>query len=1635
MNSSCAVAVAFLSLAGLHAERTNPVQPAGVASRDKHQSSPQTSTTEISRARVFSEPLQPTRMPTEVENQALLQGLSKFAARSERDDFSGLTEFLTQHPESAWAVALLMNLGMEYYNTGYYSRAITTWQRAWQLGKNESEAGPKALAERAAAELAFLFARLGRMNELRALLRELDSHALRGTTAERFNGARHGLWSMETEPEKSFRCGPFALERIRSAFKMENPIHEAILNSKSTTNGFSLAQVEQLARGIGMNYQMAHRSPGAEFILPAVVHWKSGHYAALIRQRGGLHLAQDPTFGNDTWASVRALDDEASGYFLVPAGTLPPGWRAVPRAEAEGVWGKGLTTSSNAKDTTRYDEQAKRCGGGGAGAGAGVSGMAAWNAHLMVVSQQITDTPVGYTPPVGPSVYFTAVYNQREANQPALFSYSNLSHQWTFNWLSFIIDDPFNPYGNVQYYVDGGGTLDFFNSDVTNQIFHGTVRNPGTLTRTSTNSYELRFPDGSRQVFGFPDGSVSSVRRIFLTQVIDPAGNVATLTYDATNRLTTITDAIGQVTTLHYDRGSQGGVPGTENQHLFYITSVTDPFGRTATFNYAVGPLGSLTNITDVLGMNSSFVEGADTVGDTTHVTHLGQMTTPYGTTFFRTGITNRNRWLEVTEPDGGIERIEYAENINVGIAFAEPFSLVPAGMPTWNRYLYGRNTYHWDKKAFAEGYATNDFTKARIYHFSHGRNINAAEGLLESVKMPFENRVWFNYPDQDVPTVPGADDRPSKIGRVLDDGTTQLQQFERNSLGNVTRSIDPVGRTLSFIYATNDVDLLEVRQTRAGNNDLLVQATYDSRHLPLSTTDAAGQMTRFSYNGRGQLLSVTNAKNEVVSFTYDANAYLLAVDGPLPGTQDRNAFTYDSAGRLRTVTDPESYMLTFDYDSFDRLLKVTFPDGTWQEVTYDRLNPSVVRDRLGRETRYTYDNVQQIAAIQDALGRVTRFDWCGCGSLESMIDPMGRSTTWRHDIQGRIIAKEYADGSRVAFEYEKTTSRLRQIRDEQNQLTQFSYNLDDSLAEKRYVDALIPTPSVGFTYDPNYSRVLTMQDGNGMTALAYHPVPSAGAGRLASMDGPWANDTITFTYDELGRAKTRAINGVATRQTFDPAGRVTQLTNSLGVFDLTWEVGSARLSGVHYPNGQATEHAYHPNIRDQLLQRVTHLLPNNAILSEFTYGYNAQAQVTNWTQLQGGTSQTWVPTYDVADRLLGVAISQGGLPFQTFNYTYDAANNRMSEHTNGVQRSFYHNALNQLTSISNDVPSSVAYEWDATHRLVGITNGTLRTEFSYDGFDRRTRVVEKENGIVLTDRRYLWCGTEICEERDSTGGIVRKRLSGQGEQIVANDAGLPAGNYFYTRDHLASVRTLSSQAGSVMAETRYEPYGRANLLSGTTGQSFGFGGFLKHAPSGLSLAVFREYDSGFGRWLNRDPIGEAGGLNLYAYVDGNPINRIDLLGLADSASRPDLLQVVEAVPANETVIKVLTGAKWLWDKTPWSKHTKRAEKVYKAVEDGIETVNDAQTISQLVGSDCDVGKLNDPNQNTWDSLKGKGKEGQGLFGMASKYIKKLTGKVPGLNAVTAPATELGTRALDQGVDSMQSSFQRQQSLLTDPRD
>ncbi len=297
---------------------------------------------EIFEGRFFEEPLAPIgAAPTPAENAALAAALQNYSRRLGPDDFSRLTGFLDAYPESPWNAALLTNLGLEYYYTGHYSDALDAWRRAWELAKAATDARGKAIADRAVGELAYLYARLGRMIELDELLNSLEGRTFSGPAAQKIVGAREGLWNMRNRPEISFRCGPLALHRIKLSTDPDNPGTDLIHATASTQQGFSLLQVAELSLKLGLYFQMAFRGNGAAFVVPSVVHWKVGHYAAMIRQEGDRYLLQDPTFGNDVWVTRKALEAETSGYFLIPPGRLVTGWRAVQAQEGETVWGKG----------------------------------------------------------------------------------------------------------------------------------------------------------------------------------------------------------------------------------------------------------------------------------------------------------------------------------------------------------------------------------------------------------------------------------------------------------------------------------------------------------------------------------------------------------------------------------------------------------------------------------------------------------------------------------------------------------------------------------------------------------------------------------------------------------------------------------------------------------------------------------------------------------------------------------------------------------------------------------------------------------------------------------------------------------------------------------------------------------------------------------------------------------------------------------------------------------------------------------------------------------------------------------------------------------------------------------------------
>jgi RHS repeat-associated protein len=1442
----------------------------------------------------FEEPLIAMELPSVEETQALKQALAVYFQQKDASQVDALNAFLTAYPQSTWRVGLQTNLGLIHYHNGAFSAAIDAWEDAWKLGATATGMQQKALVDRAYGELVRMHARLGHADRLAALIEQSKHRILIGSATEALIGAKEGLWEMRNEPGIAYLCGPSAL---RSILSLQNPKDQkgiaALLEARSGKHGFNLNQVNQLAEKIGMPYQMAYREGNAPLPLPVVVHWKVHHYAAVVGEDNGIYHIKDPTFGTDLWVPKAVLEKEASGYYLIPKDKFSKGWREVASAEADQVYGMGYTGTNDPNRTSPDDNKNSNntcnCS----------SGMARYDVHSMVVSLNIKDTPVGYRPPKGPSVYTTLTYNQREANQPANMMYSNLGRKWTFNWLSYIQDSPSSPGASVMRYVSGGGAYPYTGYNAGNGNFAAEAKQGAVLVRTSSSpiTYERRLNDGSKEIYSQSNGSTVYPRRVFLSQIVDHNGNAVTLNYDPLQRLTSVVDALGQQTIFVYQN----------TQSPYLISQIIDPFGRTAQMDYDTN--GRLMQITDAVGMVSKFAYDGGTF--------LNAMTTPYGTTSFTYGESGTTRWLTATDPNGETERTEYRHS-GPGIPFSE--SIVPAGINSFNAYIDERNTFFWDKRAYK--LYPNDYTKAEIKHWLHDATGSATAGVLESVKRPLERRVWFNYPNQPWAGGVGGQELASVIARVLDDGSTQLTSKSYNSLGKLTDRIDPVGRETVYTYDTNQIDLLTVKQKNGTGFDTLATYTYNSQHLPLTYKNAAGQTTTFTYNANGQLTQVVNAKGEMTTYQYDTNGYLLSVVNANNVIQQ--SYTYDTVGRIATQTDSEGYTLAYGYDNLDRLTAITYPDGTHNLYAWDKLDVVTETDRSGRAKTYSYDSVRRLTSVTDPLQRQLNFGYFENGQLKTLTDANSHTTTWDRDIESRVTVKTDANGISTKYAYENTTSRLHSVTDGLNQAKQYGYAKGNNLVSVSYINAVNPTPNMNFAYDTAYPRITSMTDGNGVTNYQYYAAGVLGANHLKAEAGPYLNNTVQYVYDPLGRVVATTVDTTTETFGFDVVNRMNTHQDALGTFAYSYLGQTTQLS--NFSNGvNSANYTYEANLADRRLKGIA-----NPVVT-FNYTTNVENLITSIGQpslassdghgkaaddhgngkdaqhgqdaashgkaaevhgkghdgehgkdgdVQTATVATINYGYDDANRLTTVT---GGS--NVTQYGYDAGDNLQSILTNGLSTtSAQYDAANQITaanatSFTYDANGNLLddgarhYAWDAENRLIKIASNTVAGQFTtmrYDGQSRRVAIID-QSGSTAVEKRYTWCGNRICQERDGQD-LVTKHYYAEGETHGATVLN-------YMRNHLGSVVNVTDATGIVLATNTYDAYGKTTS-TGTTNADFGYAGMFYHAASGLYLTQYRAYDSSTTRWLSRDPIAEAGGINLYGYVSGNPVRYTDPLGL-----------------------------------------------------------------------------------------------------------------------------------------------------------
>ena len=349
----------------------------------------------------------------------------------------------------------------------------------------------------------------------------------------------------------------------------------------------------------------------------------------------------------------------------------------------------------------------------------------------------------------------------------------------------------------------------------------------------------------------------------------------------------------------------------------------------------------------------------------------------------------------------------------------------------------------------------------------------------------------------------------------------------------------------------------------------------------------------------------------------------------------------------------------------------------------------------------------------------------------------------------------------------------------------------------------------------------------------------------------------------------------------YSPVGQITTWTKTLGssptvteqiAYDAADQViavgtgnGTSPIQGYAYQYdkaGNRTVEQVDPTLTNSSFNSLNQLL-SQAGGSMLTVAGTVSAPSTvsiNGTAVSSDASGTWVGQSTVT-------AGSNSLPIVATDLNGNTTSKTLSTSvTSGSSRTLSYDLNGNLT---ND-GAGKTYSWNARNQLVSITQSSGSTGFAYDGLGRL--VQESLNGTLI--KQWVWAGADPqpSEERDGTNAVT-KRFYGQGEQV----GGVA---YFYTLDHLGSIRELTDGTGAVRARYDYDPYGRITKVSGDLEADFGFTGFYRHQISGLYLTHYRAFDPSLGRWLARDPIAEQGGINLYAYVGNNPVNSIDTQGL-----------------------------------------------------------------------------------------------------------------------------------------------------------
>jgi RHS repeat-associated protein len=620
---------------------------------------------------------------TKEETDEFVKTMAKFLLEcSSGDDFTIIENYLASNPKSCWSASLNFTLGYKYLNTGFISKAINAFEKAWLLAQNFKDRDIKTMADQAFAKLINIETRLGNIERSSKLFDDFKGRALIGSSSELIIQAKELHDFMLQSPERAFRCGAFAIGAMARLQNIESEFISIIKQSRATKEGMSLSQLFDLSGKIGLDIKMIKRKKGSPVPFPSIVHWKLNHYATIREESDGQYLVEDLVFSysKNQWMSIEAIEEEASGYFLTLK-TKPDDWQEISYDEGSSVWGKGRCDGPADESPTKYDCKVncdQNC-----------AGMPVYNVHATVVSLNIQDIPLGYQPPRGAAINFKLTYNQRDKKDTELayFVNSNVDHKWTCSWISYLkgMDVRDNAqHGSIELFDDEGGIIVFrfirpFISEV--DASSGLV-----LRMINETTFELTDVNGWVKVFSTPgmgpvdenDGGDENLLLQVWNYVTNFPNTIVSTIHPLTAIHTTSAPPSDSPPIIYVGGGGGGGRP---RSNRLYLTSIEDPTRKNKViFNYKYIWSGGnnairLKSVEDALGLETTLIyEASD------NPLRITGVQDPFGRSkivlkyFEEPHLPHDGLLKAITDVGGNKSSFEYNGNIDLSLGISNDF-------------------------------------------------------------------------------------------------------------------------------------------------------------------------------------------------------------------------------------------------------------------------------------------------------------------------------------------------------------------------------------------------------------------------------------------------------------------------------------------------------------------------------------------------------------------------------------------------------------------------------------------------------------------------------------------------------------------------------------------------------------------------------------------------------------------------------------------------------------------------------------------------------------------------------------------------------------------------------------------------